>query len=407
MPPAQKTILFVDDEPLILASLRRLLRPMRSEWRFLFASSGQEAVDRLDFETVDVLVTDIRMPGIDGYALLSHVQAHHPNVVRLVLSGQTELEKALRTLPCAHYFLSKPCDPQRIREVVRRSLALRDLLADPSLTRFVESLSPLPPVPPLYQQLLEKLAGARISVRDLASVVESDPVICQRVLHLINSALSSEQRQVQNLEQAAQYLGGNLIKNLTLTFELEKWLEQHLVPKNFSVEKLRLESLLSARVAGRLLDQPHDREEAFTAAMLLEVGQLLLAVTSREKYREIFAQSLDHARPLHEVEAEQFGFTHAEVGACLLGQWGVPYSVVEAVAFHHAPSRVTPDRFDIVGAVHISQWLAKLWLADEPPPSPPSGPLDEEYLELLRIGDQVGVWQSTLKQELAVEGARP
>ena len=97
---------------------------------------GEAALDVMKSETCDVVVSDMRMPGMDGAALLKAVQQEYPDTVRIVLSGHTELEAALRAIPVAHQFLSKPCDAQTIREVVERACDLQAILTDDA---FVES----------------------------------------------------------------------------------------------------------------------------------------------------------------------------------------------------------------------------------------------------------------------------
>jgi len=104
----KKRILFVDDEPRILDGLRRMLRPQRRVWSMTFANSGLEAVEELKSNSYDVVVTDMRMPGFDGAAVINYVHEHYPEIVRIVLSGFTELETALRAVPIAHQFLTKP-----------------------------------------------------------------------------------------------------------------------------------------------------------------------------------------------------------------------------------------------------------------------------------------------------------
>lgn len=106
---SRKRVLFVDDEQEVLEGLRNLLRRNRHEWDMVFALGGYEALAELSRGTVDVVVTDMRMPGMDGAQLLAQVKTVSPSTARLVLSGHAEKEAILRALPVAHQFLSKPC----------------------------------------------------------------------------------------------------------------------------------------------------------------------------------------------------------------------------------------------------------------------------------------------------------
>src|SRR4051812_7111240 len=104
-----KNILFVDDEPNVLDSLKSLLRKQRKEWRMTFVAGGEAAMAELLASSYDVIVSDMRMPGMDGATLLTRVLEDYPHMVRIVLSGQTEEEVARRMVHVAHQFLSKPC----------------------------------------------------------------------------------------------------------------------------------------------------------------------------------------------------------------------------------------------------------------------------------------------------------
>src|SRR5689334_4246696 len=117
----KKHILFVDDEPNVLEGLRRMLRPQRNEWNMAFVSSGEEALNELKRTPFDVLVSDMRMPKMDGMSLLSQVRAEYPHIVRIVLSGYSEYETALRAVPVANQFLMKPCDAETLKHVIERS----------------------------------------------------------------------------------------------------------------------------------------------------------------------------------------------------------------------------------------------------------------------------------------------
>ena len=110
-----RRILFVDDDPRILEELRDMLRPQRHDWEMAFAPSGDAALALMQASPFDVIVSDMRMPGMDGAALLARVRQEYPQVVRIVLSSHTELSTALRVVPVAHQFLAKPCDAEMLR----------------------------------------------------------------------------------------------------------------------------------------------------------------------------------------------------------------------------------------------------------------------------------------------------
>ena len=109
-----KRVLFVDDERSVLSVLERGLRPHRDRWTMTFAHGAVEALATLELLEIDAIVTDMRMRGMDGAALLEIVRDQHPDTVRIVLTGEIETARASRISALAHRLLSKPSDPEVI-----------------------------------------------------------------------------------------------------------------------------------------------------------------------------------------------------------------------------------------------------------------------------------------------------
>jgi len=116
-------IIFVDDEPRVLDGIRRFLYPMRREWDMSFACSGPQALEIMAHDPFDVIVTDVRMPGMDGTELLARVRDLHPGVVRIVLSGHSDRDLTLKAAVSAHKYLSKPCDAQSLKVTIAGAVA--------------------------------------------------------------------------------------------------------------------------------------------------------------------------------------------------------------------------------------------------------------------------------------------
>ena len=116
-------ILFVDDDVDVLESLRDALRKDRQRWDFAFATGGAAALEELARRPCNVVVSDMRMPGMDGAELLTRVKDQHPTVARLVLSGHAEQEAMERAMRVAQEFLSKPCQIAVLRATIERALA--------------------------------------------------------------------------------------------------------------------------------------------------------------------------------------------------------------------------------------------------------------------------------------------
>ncbi len=393
-----KRILFVDDAPNILSGLERMLFDVE-EWDMTFVDSGQAALDTMASAPFDVIVSDMRMPGMDGAILLARVQEQYPSTVRIVLSGHTELEATLRAVPVAHQFLSKPCESAVLREVVTRACGLQAFLDDRALQEALGSIKSLPALPQVYNELVVALADPEVSIDELSAIVIQDSGITARILQLVNSSFFGVARSISDIRQATTHLGVDMLRDLIPSVEIFRDFESGGRPAGFSLEKEQAHATLSARIARRLLSDKTMGEDAFMAAMLHDLGKLVLATMLPEAYERVVTAA-DGGKPLHVVEEEINGVSHAEIGAYLLGIWGLPYPIVEAVANHHHPSRVPRESFDVLGAVHVANSLAHE-LAASVGGSTQTSPaqLDLDYLESMAMVNELPGWREMAAEE--------
>jgi HD-like signal output (HDOD) protein len=353
-----RRILFVDDEPKVLEALRRMLRPQRHTWDMAFAPGGEAALALMEASPFDVVVSDMRMPGMDGAALLCRVRELYPQMVRIVLSGHTELSTALRVVPVAHQFLAKPCDPEMLRVAIERACHLKALLNDEPIRRTVAALGDLPSVPRTYEALTQALADPDTPLQKVSNIVEQDVGVSAKVLQLVNSAFFGVAHSVTNIQSAVSYLGINTLKNLVLSVEIFRAFKPQRDLPGFSLEKLQRHAQLTAHIAARLPVPKHLADIAVVAGMLHDIGKLILAWKLSQHFEKVLSEARAVGCPVYEVEERVDGFSHAEIGAYLLGLWGIPYSVVEGVALHHGPNRVPHENFDVVSAVYVANLLA-------------------------------------------------
>jgi putative nucleotidyltransferase with HDIG domain len=386
-----KRILFVDDEVKILEALQRMLRPQRYEWEMAFAPGGEAALEMLAAVPFDVIVSDMRMPGLDGAALLQTVREKYPNVLRIILSGYTELEAAFRTVPVAHQFLLKPCDQNTLRMAIERATSLVDVVNSKMLVSLVGSLQDLPSLPRTYAALRTAVENPKTSLEQVSAIVERDPAISAKVLQLVNSAFFGITREVTNIQTAISYLGINTLQTLILSVEVFRSFESQEKIPGFSFEELQTHAQLTARIAGALPGLKAVSGSAVVAALLHDVGKLVLVERTPEHFARAIAGAREEKRPLFEVEEQLIGVSHAEVGAYLLSLWGIPYVIVEAVAHHHHPERVPHDKLDALSGVYLSNWLAHE-RSGEAPGAFVRPPLNEGLLAKLGLADQLPEW---------------
>jgi putative nucleotidyltransferase with HDIG domain len=362
-------VLFVDDEPLVLEGLRDSFRSCRNEWMMTFAEGGEAAMRELAAGKFDVIVSDMRMPGVGGAELLRHVREHQPATIRIVLSGHSKFEDTLDAAPFAHQFLAKPCSPDKLRSVIERSCKLHDVLADAALRQAVSSITSLPSAPRAYLRFAEALADPDITATELGALVERDLAVFPKLLQLVNSSFFGLNRRITTGRDAVAYLGLAMLRILVLSTELfQTFASAEAAPALTAVER---HSIHVARLASRLAPS-RLREDAVAGGLLHDAGKLVLIGHSPRDFMLRSRESVDRGVPLHEVERVLLGFTHAEVGAYLLGLWGLPYVLVDAVARHHLPE--TLGATDGAGVVATANALVN---------ERDGQPIDPELLEAL------------------------
>jgi putative nucleotidyltransferase with HDIG domain len=389
-----KRVLFVDDERKALDDLKLMLQVQEFPWEAAFASGGKSALDLMVEKPFDVIISDTRMPEMDGAALLKIVCERFPAAVRIVICSQEEMNGALRTVPVAHQFLLKPCDPHMLRVAVERATSLSDVLSNKMLASTVGSVKDLPVLPRTFMALREKLADPNASVKEVVKLVEQDISISAKILQLVNSALFGLPRESSTINTAVSYLGIDMLHNLVLSAEVFRVFENAAKLPGFSFEEVHEHSQLTAKIASHIPVPAAVHSAAVVAGLLHDVGKLVLATRSPKHFARALEGAAEEKRPLFAVEQDLMGVSHAEVGAYLLGIWGLPCPVVEAVAHHHHPERVPQDTLDAVAVVHVANYLAH-----ENPVRPAAEEdsnaylkPDPEYLENLGLTEQIPAW---------------
>lgn len=400
----KRRILFVDDEPNVLQGLQRMLRSMRNEWDMDFASGGEEALRKLEEAPFDVIVSDMRMPGMNGAQLLKEVARRYPNVVRIVLSGHSDREYILQLVTTTHQYLAKPCDAETIKDTVNRACALRDLLTSKELGALVSQIKSLPSLPSLYTRIIEILQSDDPSLQKIGEIVSEDIAMSAKVLQLVNSSFFGIARRISNPVQAVMFLGLETVKALVLSVQIfAKWESSKV--KGFDIERLWHHSMTVGAMAKRLAETEQLAaravDEAFTAGLLHDVGKLILAASLPDAYQKVMAASKAQRIPLWRAEEQAFGTTHAEVGAYLLGLWGLPTSIVEAVAWHHRPAECPARTFCPLTTVHVANalWYQSAHEEDN------VQVLDTALIESMGLAERLSAWQS-LYDQVAAQGGK-
>jgi HD-like signal output (HDOD) protein len=396
--PTKRRILFVDDEPMVLKGLQRSLRKMRGEWEMTFASGSKEALDMLGTEPYDVIVSDLRMPEMDGAQLLAEVKNRHPEVVRIILSGQVEQETTFRSVQLAHQSLSKPCDADILKHTLNKLFALRNVLEDESIKRIVSQTETLPSLPAIYTEIISELQSPDPSVQKIGDIISHDLAMAAKILQVVNSAFFGLVRKISNPKEAVMLLGTETIKALVLSVKIFSQFNQKKFAW-FNFDELFNHSMSVSMFAQTISRQEHLDpalvNNSLMAGMFHDLGKLILVTNFQEPYQKVLTEAAKNRQNLWDLEIERFGTSHAEIGAYLMGLWGLEYPVIEAIAFHHRPGKSLSNSTGLLTAVHFGDAFDRLKNgANDPNSENALRQLDRGYLDNIGVAGRINDWQT-------------
>ena len=370
-------ILFVDDDQLILRGLRRSLEEYSTFWDYDFALSGKEALILLQSKTYDAIITDLLMPVMDGMKLLEIVSEKHPGVMRFVLSGNTNDEQALKLASLVHQMYPKPCGMDQIFKSVEQACRLREALADPKLIRPITKIKTLPSPPAHYNKLVDELNKSEPNMKAVAEIVSKDSAMTAKMLQLVNSAFFGLADEISSPQRAVALLGLNTTKALVLSAQIfSEYEKKKNVPA--TIKNLWNHSMLVSNIARKIaIDlgfNNSEQENAQVAGLLHDIGKLLqIKIPEFANLLNFYSKRLPVT-----TEYEYFSTSHAEMGAYLLGVWGLPSTIVEAVMYHHIPSKQLSTTPNALTAVHLANGLLDMCAYN-------ACKQKEEFLDLLYI----------------------
>jgi putative nucleotidyltransferase with HDIG domain len=347
-----RRILFVDDNPSEVQELKKILKPMSHEWETEFAMSGGEALKIMGKFPFDVVVSNMHMPEMGGVELLDTVMERHPETVRIIHSGHSDKEMVLQSVRSAHQFLIKPCDAETMKYTIERACKLRDLLQNETLRTVITGIKNLPSYPTLYGLIIKEMQSPDASLKKVGYIISQDVSMSAKILQLVNSAFFGLPRKITDAQQAAVYLGIDTLKSLILSIHVFSSFTEDAESCGFSLAEMWRHSLRTGRlakdIARAVTDDGKVAEEAMISGILHDIGKLIL-LKAHKQYKDVMdfiaATGCDHVQAEYAVMKT----SHAELGAYLLGLWGLPDNIVEPVAFHHNPSKLLEGMFAMSG----------------------------------------------------------
>ncbi|WFP51768.1 response regulator [Methylomonas sp. EFPC3] len=401
---AKKHILFVDDNENVISGIQRQLRPYREQWSVYFATCGKQALEIMQHQPIDLIVSDMMMPEMRGDVLLKRVADIYPATVRMVLSGYADEETLSRGLEVAHQYLTKPCSAEVLREAITQVFKTQDYVNNPRIAAEVGEASHLPSLPKIYHDLNAAIADERVTNLQIAEIFAKDMVLSAKLLHLVNSPYFGLQRTVSNLTDAINLIGLKKLNSLVLSVhiktafpvsdpEMERYMEYLWQDASRVAELARLISLSEQQTG----DKP---DQAYVGGLLHNMGLLIFMSRGGDKFKMLREQTTRSNTPVAALETEIFGFTRSAAAAYVLSLWKIPALIVESILWQNAPSESEYQTVNELTAVHVAACLAN-------PTERPGKDrlfemqLDQSYLQRIGRLHRLADWQTLAEKVTA------
>lgn len=402
----KKRMLCVVAEPAALATMQTMLASLLDEWVMEFVFKEEEALAILAQSSVDVLLSDIHLTGMGGLQLLAEAKRRAPQVIRIASSSCAHRATIISALEVAHQFVPTPCTAEVLKATISRAGALGARLTNESLRTLIAGIRTLPSLPHLYQELVAAMGSSTASTDVATRIISQDMAMVSKLLQVVNSTFFGLRRTISSPAHAVALLGIDSVKALVLSvqvfaqFEGSKWPP---IPLE-TMWKHGLITGTSARDIAKSQDiGPLGVEGAFMAGLLHDIGLLVLSTNFPEQYGEVLANLHNERLSVCDAERAVFKASHEDVGAYLLGLWGVSDAIVEAVAFHHHPRERSHEGFSLLAAVHVANALEEA--GDPITTSGIPTPIDREYLTACGLVEHLPGWQQAVGHSQAGEPA--
>ncbi len=375
-------VLFVDEEKNVLSGMKRTLRSYAKECNLFFTSNSDEALRILEQNKIEVVVSELAVTTKEQEPFLKVVKEKYPSIIRIIFTDEVEKAKLMDALGYANYFLNKPFKTEELKLKIEHGFYVQSILEDPTLKEVISKVETLPSMPNIYLQINEELSKENFSLQKIANLIEKDISMIAELLKIVNSGFFPIGRRIESVFDAVSLLGVETIRALTLSLNLFRSAgkERDVM---FLLSMLTRHSLLVAQGAKKyskhFFPEKKLEETAFLAGMLHDIGKLVI-YTDKNLMEQINDELIVNVDDILKLEKKTFGVTHAEIGAYLLSLWGMPYDIVEAVAFHHSPEKIKESRDSLPFTLYIANIVAEITK------------IDVDYLNELNIkGDLVNI----------------
>jgi HD-like signal output (HDOD) protein/CheY-like chemotaxis protein len=390
-----RSILFVESDPAARESLTACLAALGPAFSGRVLASGADGLEELARGKFDAVAPTFQLSDMTGMEFLKRASELSPEVVGLLQIPNDERPALLKHASLPPQFLPHPPNVKELQEGLVRAFQLMRWMEGKSIRTLLGRMENLPAVPSLYARVMRELRSEDPSIETVGKLIAQDPALTAKMLQMVNSPVFALGRPICEAVDAVTFLGAERTKALILMASLS--LHGSLTPcEGFSQESFWQHSLTVATM-GRLLALKELKnaglaDACFTAGLLHDIGKLLFASNLPREYSAVVERSALEGLSLHQAEIEEFGVSHGQLAASLLGMWGLPIPVLEAIAWHEHPIVGDVPGFSAVTVVHAANVLEHEKRGGEETSRTPH--FEVEYLEALGLKDRLNHWRS-------------
>jgi HD-like signal output (HDOD) protein len=392
----KKNILLVDEDALVLKALKRSLRRVKDQYNVRYAQSAQEALAQLEHDTIDVLITEVRFINSDSELFLRSFLKQYPSAARIVLTGYIAMDAVFKFAGLAHQLLAKPWSDQTLIETIQRADLISQMLCDDRLKRTLNMIENFPSIPSVYMELTEKLKNKEVSMDEVGAIIIRDPSLTIKLLQIVNSPYYGLPMPVTDPKKAVNLLGLDMVKGFVLSSGIFKQYEQVSVA-GLHIDDLWQHSLKSANIVRQIAKQERlgkEIEEAsFIASLLHDVGKIIIASNLPNEHKEICHRKASDGLPGWQTEQMVLGASHCQIGAYLLGLWGLPLPIITAVLEHHKLKVDEHTQIDQTVLVHVADAIENSLLT---PSKDPITDVNPEVVSRLHLVESIAKWHQQI-----------
>ncbi len=349
------TVLFVDDNETTLNGYKRLFKSNNQSWRVLFANDAAEALELLQHHFIDVIISDLEMPVINGAILLSHVKKISPLTMRIIFTGCAEEKYVMETVKLAHQIYLKPNSYKGIIAILDRAFYLHKIKLNPAVRKIIMSVGTIPSTPEIVNEIVVAAEDENYSLKELSQLISQDIGMSMNVLRLINSPYFGMKNQIISINQAVSLLGLEVLKTLIISVHLFESFPDLDVSE---MHEIMQHSFNSANNCKKILElegcSKQECDAGFITGFMHDIGRIIIGSAFPVENEQILLKHSASNVPLAIAEQEIIGVTHEEISAFILALWGFEDHIIEAVAFHHSPSKSRCEDPLLLAAMHCA-----------------------------------------------------